>query len=139
MADLAHFIVTIKSSSANYKNSKVIMAGGSYSATMVAWFRQKYPHLADGVWASSAPLFAKTDFSEYKEVMTRSVELMGGEVCREQIRGAFELMEDAVRANNTLKVEKAFNLCSPLDHSKDIAHFFYEVSDIVAGLVQGKM
>lgn len=24
------------------------MVGGSYSATMVAWFRQKYPHLAAG-------------------------------------------------------------------------------------------
>ena len=115
------------------------MAGGSYSATMVAWFRQKYPHLVDGVWASSAPLFAKADFSEYKEVMTRSIILMGGEICSNIIYNAFKLMEDAVKAGNTSEVETAFKLCSPLDHDKDIAHFFYEVSDIVAGLIQGKM
>lgn len=34
------------------------------------------------------------------------------------------------------KLQIAFNLCWSLDLSKDVAHFFYEMSDIVANLVQ---
>lgn len=62
LADLAHFVEEMRRAIPGAENSKVIMAGGSYSATMVAWFRQKYPHLVDGGWASSAPLLAKLDF-----------------------------------------------------------------------------
>lgn len=62
LADLAHFIVRKKSENPDLKDSGVIMIGGSYSATMVSWFRKKYPHLANGAWSSSAPLLAKADF-----------------------------------------------------------------------------
>ena len=62
LADLAHFIIHIKETYPGTENSGVIMVGGSYSATMVTWFRQKYPHLVNGVWSSSAPLLAKVDF-----------------------------------------------------------------------------
>lgn len=48
LADLAHFIVYIRGRHPEYADSEVIMIGGSYSATMVAWFRQKYPHLVAG-------------------------------------------------------------------------------------------
>lgn len=63
LADVAHFVEEMKITIPGATNSKIIMAGGSYSATMVAWFRQKYPHLLDGGWASSAPLLAKLDFT----------------------------------------------------------------------------
>lgn len=62
LADVAYFVEEMKKTIPDASNSRVIMAGGSYSATMVAWFRQKYPHLIDGGWASSAPLLAKLDF-----------------------------------------------------------------------------
>jgi hypothetical protein len=62
LADLAYFIVKQKSENRLLKNSGVILVGASYSATMVSWFRLKYPHLANGAWASSAPLLAKLDF-----------------------------------------------------------------------------
>ena len=62
LADLAHFITEIKRTYPGTENSGVIMVGGSYSATMVTWFRQKYPHLVTGVWSSSAPLLAQVDF-----------------------------------------------------------------------------
>ena len=62
LADLAHFITHVKATYPGTQDSGVIMVGASYSATMVTWFRQKYPHLVDGVWASSAPLLAQVDF-----------------------------------------------------------------------------
>lgn len=62
LEDLAHFIRTMKSTIPGMANSKVILVGGSYSATMVTWFKKIYPDLATGSWASSAPLLAKVDF-----------------------------------------------------------------------------
>lgn len=62
LADLAYFITYIKSQIPSLANSKVILVGGSYAATMVTWMRQKYPTLMAGAWASSAPLIAKADF-----------------------------------------------------------------------------
>lgn len=62
LADLAHFIRTMKATIPGMTNSKVILTGGSYSATMVTWFKKLYPDLATGCWASSAPLLAKADF-----------------------------------------------------------------------------
>lgn len=41
LADLAHFIFYLRDTHPEYVDSQIIMVGGSYSATMVAWFRQK--------------------------------------------------------------------------------------------------
>lgn len=73
LADLAHFIKYQRENYPGLANSKVIMAGGSYSATMVVWFKRLYPELLTGGWASSAPLLAKVDFKGIKcEILLRN-------------------------------------------------------------------
>lgn len=105
---------------------------------MVAWMRKKYPHLVNGAWASSAPLNAQVDFSEYKEVMTNAIQKVGGENCSLTFKNAFKEMERLVEVGDGRRLHVAFNLCWSLNlTSPDVAHFFYEMSDIVAGLVQG--
>lgn len=99
--------------------------------------RKKYPHLVDGAWASSAPLNAQVDFSEYKEVMTNSIKRVGGDECFATFEKAFREMERLVEARELRRLQVAFGLCFPLDLTRDVAHFFFEMSDIVAGLVQG--
>lgn len=69
--------------------------------------------------------------------MTRSIKKLGGDECANVIKNAFDDMEDLVEEGNTTKITQNFNLCKPLDLPIDTPHFFYEVSDIVAGLVQG--
>ena len=61
LADLAYFI---ESKTREYKlnSNKWIVFGGSYPGSLAAWFRLKYPHLAYGAVASSAPLLAKINF-----------------------------------------------------------------------------
>lgn len=54
LADLAYFIETIKKSRGEYESSKVVFFGGSYPGALAIWFRIKYPHLVDVVYASSA-------------------------------------------------------------------------------------
>uniref|UniRef100_A0A3P8PKX4 Serine protease 16 n=1 Tax=Astatotilapia calliptera TaxID=8154 RepID=A0A3P8PKX4_ASTCA len=46
-----------------------ISFGGSYSGALSAWFRGKFPNLVYGAVASSAPVKAKLDFSEYNNVI----------------------------------------------------------------------
>lgn len=46
----------------NNTKAKVIVAGTAYGGNLAVWFRQKYPHLVDGIWSSSGALKAKLDF-----------------------------------------------------------------------------
>lgn len=62
LEDVAYFIKYQKATIPGLSNSKVVVVGGSYSATMATWAREKYPHLIDVAYASSAPLKAIKDF-----------------------------------------------------------------------------
>lgn len=107
-----------------------------FSASLVAWMRKKYPHLVNGAWASSAPVNAQVDFAEYKEVMTTAIKRVGGEECASTMENAFKEMERLIEERDVRRLLISFNLCWSLDLSKDVAHFFYEMSDLVASLVQ---
>ncbi|CAG2179066.1 unnamed protein product, partial [Oppiella nova] len=57
LADTADFIqyLTKKLS----LSGKVVVFGGSYAGSLAAWFREKYPNIAVGAIASSAPVLAE--------------------------------------------------------------------------------
>lgn len=138
LADLAHFVQEMRRTVEGAENAKVIMVGGSYSATMVVWFRQKYPHLVNGAWASSAPLHVKLDFVEYKEVASQSIRLVGGNACADRIQRGFAQVEDLIKQGEYDKVVQDFNLCDSTNLSKtlDSQTFLSSVSDTFAGVVQ---
>lgn len=139
LADLAHFIDVQKGTVSGAQSSGVILVGASYAASMVTWFKQRYPDKVSDVWASSAPLHAKVDFYEYKEVMAFAMELVGSTECRDRIQAAFYQMEFEVAAGDTERVSSAFALCTQLDHNNqlDVWNFFRAVSDEFAWVVQG--
>lgn len=63
LADLGTFINNI--SNENDKilpNAKWVVFGGSYSGSLAAWLRMKYPHRVYAAVSSSSPLMAKIDF-----------------------------------------------------------------------------
>ncbi|XP_037942623.1 uncharacterized protein LOC119675488 [Teleopsis dalmanni] len=138
LADLAHFIRTMKATIPGMTDSKVILVGGSYSATMVTWFKKLYPDLATGSWASSAPLFAKVNFVEYKEVTGQSIRLVGGDACYKRIENGIAELEDLFARKRGAEVKAMFKICNNFDENNDLDqwNFFSEVSDIFAGLVQ---
>ncbi|XP_058831051.1 thymus-specific serine protease-like [Topomyia yanbarensis] len=138
LADLAYFVEEMKNTIPGASNAKIIMAGGSYSATMVAWFRQKYPHLINGAWASSAPLLAKLDFVEYKEVVSESIRLVGGDDCANRIDRAYDQIEDLLNQGDFDKVREEFLLCDTIDFTNklDTGSFLSSISNYLAGVVQ---
>ncbi|XP_055921970.1 putative serine protease K12H4.7 [Eupeodes corollae] len=138
LADLAHFIRTVKSTTPGMENSKVILTGGSYSATMVTWFKRLYPDLIVGAWASSAPLFAKPDFVEYKEVTGQSIKLVGGEDCYNRIKNGIDLIEQMITDNRAAEMKSLLKICDTFDENNelDVWTFFSQISDVFAGVVQ---
>lgn len=61
LADINYFISAQKTA-LNLPKNKWIVFGGSYAGNLAAWFRLKYPHMAYGAVASSAPILAKANF-----------------------------------------------------------------------------
>jgi len=120
------------------QSSKAILVGGSYSATMVTWFKRLYPELAAGCWASSAPLFAKANFIEYKEITGQSMLLKGGAECHDRIERGIAELEDMFEHQRGAEVKAMFKLCSNFDETNDLDlwTFFSEISDAFAGVVQ---
>ncbi|KFB43595.1 AGAP001240-PA-like protein [Anopheles sinensis] len=138
LADLARFVVEQRKTIPGAQESGVIMVGGSYSATMVTWFRQKYPHLINGAWASSAPVFAKMEFTEYKEIVSESIRLVGGANCANRIERAIKQVEELLENGDYARVATEFRLCSDVDLANplDRMNFFSSISDEFAGVVQ---
>lgn len=139
LADLAHFIDFQKTTLNGAQNSGVVLVGASYAASMVTWFRQRYPEKVVGVWSSSAPLQAKVDFYEYKEVVYYAMGLKGGQECSQIIEAAFTQIEMEVASGDTARVSSAFGLCSPLDANNqlNVWNFFRALSDEFSWVVQG--
>jgi pimeloyl-ACP methyl ester carboxylesterase len=71
LADAAAFITDLKSRLG--EETKFVTFGGSYSGALSGWFRLKYPHLAVGAVATSAPVLAQLNFVAYHEVVADSL------------------------------------------------------------------
>lgn len=60
LADFATFITDFKEQLSS-KDSPVVLFGGSYGGMLAGWMRLKYPHIAIGALASSAPILQFED------------------------------------------------------------------------------
>ncbi|XP_037044551.1 putative serine protease K12H4.7 [Bradysia coprophila] len=139
LADLAHFVTYIRERHPEFDDSNFVFVGGSYSATLVAWFRQKYPHLTAGAWASSSPVFVKPNNFEYKEIVGASIRSVGGEECFQRLARAFSQADQLFANRNFEQFSSTFRTCDEVndDNPYDIQIMFYSLSELLAGLVQG--
>ncbi|XP_050448201.1 putative serine protease K12H4.7 [Cataglyphis hispanica] len=137
LADLAYFIET-KKKEKNLEKSSVIVFGGSYAGNMAAWARLKYPHLIQGALASSAPVYAKADFYEYYEVVTKSLGKYN-EKCVEDVKTAFDSVEELLTAQDGPdKLKLYFNLCNVpnVKSPSDLGYLMNTLAEVFAAIVQ---
>lgn len=138
LADLANFVTQITADEKLNATGGVIVVGGSYSATMAAWFRQKYPHLVNGAWASSAPLQAKLDYFEYTEVVGNSIRKVGGDDCYYKLEETFEAVDDLLENEDFETIQELFKICDDFDikDDNDVWNFYTSLKNIFSGVVQ---
>lgn len=138
LADVAHFVTHIKSNSVTpgAQDSPVIVIGGHYSASLAVWFRQKYPHLALGAWASAAPLESVVDHFQFKELAGAVYRHVGGNECYDTMERGFLQAEQMIADGEDDEVEEIFHLCGELDSEQDIQIFFATMSAFYSILAQ---
>lgn len=140
LADVAHFITHIKRHDVipGAEDSKVIVVGRHYSANLAVWFRQKYPHLALGAWASSAPLLSVVNHHLYKETAAETFRTIGGDSCYNAIQNSFTHIETLVQADQLDAVSSLFSLCTEnyLRTERSLSTFFAFLAEVFSLVVQ---
>ncbi|CAI5694520.1 thymus-specific serine protease [Oreochromis niloticus] len=139
LADLATFHQYISQSFNLTHRNTWISFGGSYSGALSAWFRGKFPNLVHGAVASSAPVKAKLDFSEYNNVVGLSLlnEAVGGsEKCLSKVRQAFAAVKEALMSGNINQVASDFGCCQIPKDPYDQIELMQSLADIFMGAVQ---
>ena len=115
-------------------NAKWVVFGGSYSGSLAAWFRLKYPHLVSGAVASSAPIEAVVNFKEYLGVVTDSL----GPKCSQAIREATDqLTVELKNPSQWSTIQQQFHVYAfNGNNAKDVDTFMSNLADNVMGIVQ---
>jgi len=138
LADTAHFVQFIQSSEdfPGAGDAPVVVIGGQYSASLAAWFRQSYPHLAVGAWASSAPMLAVYNQFQFKELTGAVYRHIGGNACYQNIENGFAEMEQMVADGRNAEISAMFHLCNIFDDPFDVQLFFSLMSEVFSLLAQ---
>ncbi|XP_055611698.1 putative serine protease F56F10.1 [Uranotaenia lowii] len=126
LADLAEFVQYIKRNVIYNDNARVLVAGSNYGGALASWFRVRYPHLAQGAWASSGFTRAIMEFEEFAEAWGESLINLGSQQCYNDIFVAFHVLENLIDAGRTDILNDRFNLCNPIDGEDEMqVEFFF--------------
>ncbi|OMO90296.1 ATPase assembly factor ATP10, mitochondria [Corchorus olitorius] len=125
IADYAAIILHVKKTF-SAKNSPVIVIGGSYGGMLAAWFRLKYPHVALGALASSAPILYFDEIAPqigYYAIVTKDFKETS-ESCYETIRKSWDEIEKVASKSNGLSIlSKKFKTCQKLKRTFDLKDY----------------
>ncbi|XP_075979471.1 putative serine protease K12H4.7 [Anticarsia gemmatalis] len=118
LADVAKLLQEIKSLP-QYKESKVVVVGGSYAGNLAAWMKLLYPDLIDAAIASSAPVLAKKDFYEYLESVSNDFEQHGTSGCHKRIGEVFNRYDELFKTDAGIEqLKKEEQICNSTDMNK---------------------
>lgn len=100
------------------ESSPVVLFGGSYGGMLAAWMRLKYPHIAVGALASSAPIL------QFEDIVPDTIfyDLVSNDFKRESL-SCFQTIKDSWKEldeqgngqDGLLKLSKTFHLCQTLN------------------------
>ncbi|KAL4717657.1 hypothetical protein ACJJTC_000806 [Scirpophaga incertulas] len=138
LKDVANFITEMNQAYKLAKDTKWVVFGGSYSGSLAAWMRLKFPHLVHAAVSSSGPLLAVADFREYYKIVVKALhEKTGSNKCQQQITKA-HLEIKALMSAEPETLERDFKVCQKFSESttNDIKNFYNIIAENFADLVQ---
>mmetsp|Transcript_7832 Transcript_7832/g.6928 ORF Transcript_7832/g.6928 Transcript_7832/m.6928 type:complete len:364 (+) Transcript_7832:304-1395(+) len=112
---------------------KIIVVGGSYPGALSAWFREKYPHIADGAWASSAVVNAIADFDMY-DYQTFNSTSRSSLYCSETLQNFTIVYDRNIDQGNRAKIDEIKSFFGA-EHFPD-ADFGLMIGSVFAGKIQ---
>ncbi|RWR91112.1 lysosomal Pro-X carboxypeptidase isoform X2 [Cinnamomum micranthum f. kanehirae] len=116
---LADYAVLIRSLKQNLsaEASPVVVFGGSYGGMLAAWFRLKYPHIAIGALASSAPILQFEDiipWTSFYDAVSKDYKDASLN-CFDVIKGSWDELETLSARNQALvALSRTFRTCKNL-------------------------
>ncbi|KAK4255178.1 hypothetical protein QN277_008207 [Acacia crassicarpa] len=130
LADYAEILIHIKETLQAQK-SPVIVLGGSYGGMLASWFRLKYPHLALGALASSAPILYFDNITPqngYFSVITKDFR-EASETCYETILNSWPEIDTVANSEprGLSILSQRFNTCQPLKSSSELKSYLEEM------------
>ena len=135
LADYADLIEYLKTDFGAVK-SPVIAFGGSYGGMLSSWFRMKYPHVVDGAFAASAPIWSflgeypPYDAGSFAKVVTYDATREAGaaDYCSLNVRNSWQAVRnESGTAEGRNRVREAFRLCDgvPLESDDNVTALLY--------------
>ncbi|XP_043702725.1 lysosomal Pro-X carboxypeptidase-like [Telopea speciosissima] len=125
LADYAEVIIDLKKN-LSAKASPVIVFGASYGGMLASWFRLKYPHVAYGAVASSAPILYFDNITPgdgYYSIVTKDFR-EASENCYNTIRKMWSRIDNVASTSNGLKfLSQKFKTCDALNKSSDLKDY----------------
>ncbi|XP_073291844.1 uncharacterized protein [Primulina huaijiensis] len=125
IADYAEVLLHVKQNFSAH-NSPIIVVGGSYGGMLASWFRLKYPHIAIGALASSAPILYFDDITPqngYYSIVTNDFKEVS-ETCFQTIRESWSEIKRVASTPNGLSIlSKKFKTCSQLSNYYELHNF----------------
>ena len=113
---LADFAVLITSLKQNLSavDAPVVVFGGSYGGMLASWFRLKYPHVAMGALASSAPILQFDDITPWSSFYDAVSQDFKSESlnCFSVIKAVWDVLDNRGSTEaGLLEVSKTFRAC----------------------------
>ncbi|KAL3620145.1 hypothetical protein CASFOL_035057 [Castilleja foliolosa] len=134
LADYAEILLYIKTQFSAF-HSPIIVVGGSYGGMLASWFRLKYPHIALGALASSAPILYFDDITPqngYDSIVTKDFKDFSHK-CYKTIRKSWaEIDKIASKPNGLSILSRRFKTCSRLNNSGELKDFLESIYDDAA-------
>ncbi|GMP63864.1 hypothetical protein CsSME_00025375 [Camellia sinensis var. sinensis] len=127
---LADFAVLIRSLKKNHSSeeSPVVVFGGSYGGMLAAWFRLKYPHIAIGALASSAPILQFDDiipWSSFYDAVSKDYKDASVN-CYEVIKGSWQELEAlSAQKEGLAELSRTFRTCKNLQSMYSVRNWLW--------------
>ncbi|PON92157.1 Peptidase S [Trema orientale] len=122
LADFSVLITNLKKN-LSAEGCPVVLFGGSYGGMLASWMRLKYPHIAIGALASSAPILQFEDIvpvETFYDLVSNGFKRESSS-CFNTIKQSWDvLLSEGQKNDGLLQLTKSFHLCRTLRSIDDL-------------------